>query len=78
MIAAKVHPQGETYSAETWHLYCKSRWLGADDVKLPNGKTITIPRSTADLDVADFGAYMDQVEAWANEHGAWLEDEVFT
>jgi hypothetical protein len=74
VMAEKLRPLDQTYSAEQWHLYAKSRWLGADDVKVPNGKVIVIPRSTADLDTAAFNDYMTAVEAWANEHGCYLED----
>ncbi len=77
VIAEKLQPKEQTYSPETWHLYLKNKFLGADDVKLPSGKVITIPRSTADLDVAEFGDYMDKVQAWANEHDCWLEDGAF-
>lgn len=73
-IAERVTPNGQRYSAETWHAWAKSRWLGCDDVKLPNGKTLVIPRSSADLDMAEFGEYMDQVEAWAAERDVWLAD----
>ena len=73
-MAEVIKPAGATYSAEQWHLYCRSRFLGADDVTLPNGKTLTIPHSTANLDVAEFGDYMTKVEALANERGAFLED----
>lgn len=77
VMAEKLQPQGQAYSADQWHLYCKSRWLGADDVKLPNGKVIVIPRSTADLDTSAFNDYMTAVEAWANERNCYLEDGVF-
>lgn len=73
-IADKLKPQGVSYSPEVWHNYCKSKFLGCDDVKLPNGKTLSLPRSSADLDVAEFTAYMEQVEAWASEHDVWLAD----
>lgn len=46
-------------------------------MRLPNRKIITIYRSTADLDKEEFAEYMTQVEAFANEHGAFLEDDVF-
>lgn len=62
------------YSAEQMHIYYKSRFLGCDDFALPNGKTMTIPRSTANLDVAEFSAYMDQVEADAALRGVFLAD----
>jgi len=69
MLAARVN-----YPADTLHLYYRSRFLGADDVTLPNGKTLTIPRSTADLDVAEFGEYFDRVQADAAERGVFLAD----
>lgn len=73
-IAEQVRPGGAAYSADQWHMYCKSRWLGCDDVALPNGKTLTIPRSTAGLDVGEFNDYMGRVEAWAGERDVWLEE----
>lgn len=62
------------YSAEQMHVYFKSKYLGCDDVQMPNGKTLTIPRSTAGLDVAEFGEYMDKVEADAAQRGVFLAD----
>jgi hypothetical protein len=73
-IAEQIKPGGKEYSADQWHTYAKSRWLGCDDVPLPNGKVLSIPRSTASLDVAEFGEYMEKVEAWAAERGVWLAD----
>lgn len=73
-IAEKMRPGGLSYSPETWHTYLKSRFLGCDELALPNGKTMTIPHSTAVLDVAEFGEYMEKVEAWAAERDVWLEE----
>ena len=72
-VAEKVKPGQMTYSADQWHQYFKSRFLGCDDVKLPNGKVLVMPRSSADLDVADFGDYMDKVQAWAAERDVYLD-----
>ena len=73
-IAEKVKPQGNVYSAETWHTYFKSAMLGCDEIVLPNKKTLLIPHSTAGLDVAEFNEFMERVEAWAAEHDVWLAD----
>lgn len=73
-IAERVRPQGAVYSAETWHTYFKSRFIGCDDVRLPNGKTIPMPRSSADLDIDQFGTYMTAVEAWASDRNVWLDE----
>lgn len=73
-IADGIRPGGQSYSADQWHVYCKSRWLGCYDVALPNGKTLTLPRSTAGLSVDEFNDYMGRVEAWAGERDVWLEE----
>lgn len=71
---AGIVVQGERYTAEVWHEYFKVRFIGAEDVRLPNGKVITRPLSTTDLDVIQFGEYMEQIEAWAAQHGLLLTD----
>lgn len=70
-MSDKLEP---TRSPETYHLYCKKRFLGAKDHDLPNGETLTIPNSTADLDTDEFNEYMEQVEALAAEHGVYLDE----
>lgn len=72
-IAQELKPQGQQYSSETWHKYFCQRFLGADEVKLPNEKTLIIPHGSSDLDTAEFNDFMTQVEVWAGEHGVYLE-----
>jgi hypothetical protein len=74
LVAESIKPGGVSYSAETWHTYMKSRFIGADEVRLPNGKVLTLPKSSAELDVAEFNDYMTQVESWAAERDVFLED----
>lgn len=74
LLSEKLKPDGATFTAEQFHLYYKSRFLGAHDVNLPNGKTILVVESSADLDTGAFSDYMTQVEADANERGVFLED----
>ena len=73
-ISEKLPVQTQTYSADQWHLYLRSKFLGCDDMKLPNGKIVTIPKSTADLDVPEFSEYYDKVSHWAAEHNVWLPE----
>ncbi len=73
-ISERLPVQGQTFSAEQWHQYAKSKWIGCDDMKLPNGKVIPMPKSSADLDTAAFNDYMTAVETWANEHGVYMDD----
>lgn len=73
-IAEKLKPQGQQYSAETWHTWAKMKFLGAEEIKLPNGKTFIKANSTAELDKGEFQDYVQQVEAWAAEHGVYLDE----
>lgn len=80
VIAERVRPVNQdtgevgVYSPDTWHLYFRQAYLGCDDIMLPNGQVLTIPRSTTDTDVAEFNDYLGQIEAWAAERDAYLPD----
>lgn len=73
-MADKLKPGGRIFSADTFHVWARSKWLGCTDHVLPNGRSLSIPKSTRDLDVAEFNEYMTEVEAWANDRGVFLED----
>jgi hypothetical protein len=66
--------QGVIFSSMAWHEYFKLKFLGADDIKLPNGKILVRGKSTADLDKPEFSEYMQRVEIWALEHGVFLDE----
>lgn len=74
MMASRLKPGGNLYTPEQYHIFAKLKFLGAVEHKLPNGSTMTIPNSSADLDVSEFTEFLTQVEAWAAEHNVWLED----
>jgi len=74
-ISEGIKPTGEAYGSETWHEYFKQRFLGADEVQLPNGKSFLRSHSTADLETAGFAEYLDKVQAWAAQRGVYLQDE---
>ena len=73
-LAERVKPGDVQYSAETWHCYFKLKLLGGDDVKLPNGKVIVVPKSSADLDKGEFHEYAEKVENFMNERGVYLDE----
>lgn len=73
-LAEKLRPNGQVFSAHSYHLYFKSKYLGCTEHKLPNGKTLLVPNSTAELDIAEFSEYLDRVEAFAAERDVYLED----
>jgi hypothetical protein len=73
-MSDKLRPDGKVYSPEQYHLYAKQRFLGCRDLELPGGKVLTIPNSSADLDIDEFNEFMQAVETMAAEHGVWLDE----
>lgn len=67
--------KGQRFATESWHEYFKGKFIGKEEVKLPNGDVFNRPISTTTLDVVQFGEYMTQIEAWAAGHGILLSDE---
>ena len=73
-LSDKLRPGGQVYSPTQYHLYYKQKFIGATDYPMPNGEVLTIPNSSAELDVAQFSEYMEQVEADAAERGVYLDE----
>jgi len=62
------------YTSNCWHVYFRQRYLGCEDIKLPNGMIVAMPNSTASLTNEEFGIYLDRIQAWCSEHGVVLPD----
>lgn len=76
LMADNIKPEGKQFSAKAWHLYFRERFLGCDDIELPNGQVKTVPRSTADLDKDDFAEYMRKVEEFGMARDVYLDEEI--
>lgn len=55
-------------------MYFKGRFLGMDELRLPNGKVFAQPKSSASLDRMEFAEYQQEVETWAAERGVYLPE----
>lgn len=73
-LAERLPVRGQHYSAENWHRYFKSKFLGCVEHRMPNGKTVIEINSSADLDVDEFNSFTTKVEAFAAERDIYLED----
>lgn len=74
-IAANVKAKDGLYHpAMWWKTMCKAEWLGFDEFQRPDGETIYVLKSTANLDVEELNEFMNQVEKYAAERGVWLSD----
>lgn len=65
---------GQQFSKKAFHIYYASKFLGCEDITLPNGIVVTQPVSTSDEDIPDFGDYLTKVEADCNERGVFLDE----
>lgn len=74
LLSEQLKPNGQSFSPESWHLYCKGRFMGMRDITLPSGQVVTVPLSSADLDTQEFHMYMTEVEVWCAENGIYLPD----
>ena len=74
LMADKITPAGASYTPETWHAWAKSRFLGCEEVRLPNGKTLQVPKSSADLSTEEFNTLMAEVEMFAQERGVYMDE----
>jgi MinD-like ATPase involved in chromosome partitioning or flagellar assembly len=61
------------HSADVWHHYAKSKWIGKEDVRLPNGSVITRVKSSAELTTDEFNKFMENVENFAAQWGVYLD-----
>lgn len=75
LIADKIRPEGVQYSAETWHIYFKQKFLGVIETRMPNGKTSLVQKTTTELDTGEFADYMMAVETWAQGRGVYMDEE---
>jgi len=73
-ISERLPVQGVVHTSEVWAEYFKIRFIGKDEMVLPNGKRVERAISTTTLDKVAFAEYMTRIEVWAAEHGILLAE----
>lgn len=74
-ISEQLRPQKVIYDADVWHEHMKTKFLIPKLMKLPNGKYKEIDRTTTELTKQEFSDFVEQVLAYATQHGLILSDE---
>lgn len=64
-ISDQAWVDGKRYTADTWHEFFARKFGVCDDVTLPGGEVISRRRSTTEMTVSEFTAYMTEVESHA-------------
>jgi hypothetical protein len=64
-IAESASVEGRQYPAEVWKEQIRRRFIGTEEIDLPDGTRIERGISTASLNVAEFSKLVEVVQAWA-------------
>jgi len=75
-ISEQIRPQGQVHDQDVWHAYFKTRYLPGRMLELPNGQVMEAEPTTTGLTKAQFSDYVEQVLAWAINHGLTQTDEM--
>ena len=75
-ISEQIRPQGQAHDQDVWHHYFKARFLPGRMIELPNGQVMESEPTTTGLTKAQFSDYVEQVLAWATNHGLQMTDEM--
>lgn len=68
-IAQQAWIAGRRYDAETWKEHYRRKFIGTEEIDLPDGTRIERGISTTTLDVAEFSTFMDKIQADAVDLG---------
>lgn len=64
-LADTVWVDGRKFDPETWHEYCKGKFIGYDVIAMPDGSEIRRPMSSTKLNTAEMTDYQNNIQAWA-------------
>jgi hypothetical protein len=63
VIADQAWVNGRQFSKEAWHEYYAEKFCPRKELTLPTGEIKSVRISTTDMKVAEFSAYIQQIEA---------------
>ncbi|HEZ0077305.1 TPA: hypothetical protein ACLBDC_000065 [Neisseria meningitidis] len=64
-LAENAWVDGRRFDSDTWHEYCKGRFLGYEVYRLSDGSEMKRPISTTTLDTVEMAEYQNNIQAWA-------------
>jgi hypothetical protein len=73
-IADNAWVDGERFSKEAWHEHLAEKFAPRTELRLPTGELKSVRKSTTEMKVAEFSAYITQIECYcATELGLDFE-----
>lgn len=65
VIAENAAVEGKFYDMETWKEHVRRKFIGTEEINLPDGSRLERGISTASLTVPEFTLLIERVQAWA-------------
>lgn len=66
-ISEQAWVNGRQFDQETWKEMARRKWIGVEEITLPDGTRTERGISTTTLTVDEFGQFMNQIELYAAE-----------
>lgn len=67
-VAANAWVQGRQYDLETWKEFFRQRFIGTEEITMPDNKRVERGLSTTTLNVHEFSDFMTKIEEYAQDH----------
>lgn len=64
-ISEQAWVEGRQFDKDAWHEYFARKYGVLDELTLPDGEIITRRKSTTQMSVGEFSAYLNDVQAYA-------------
>lgn len=64
-VAANAWVDGKQFDLDTWKEFFRRKFIGTEEIPMPDGSRIERGVSTTTLDVAAFSEFMTQIEEYA-------------
>lgn len=74
-VSENVEVNGKRFSPQSWKEWFRQRYIGAEEIELPDGRRIERGISTTTLNVGQMAEAITQFESYlASEHGYMAEE----
>lgn len=64
-VSDQAWVEGRQFDKDAWHEYFARKFGVCDELVLPDGEIITRRKSTTQMSVGEFSAYLEQIQAYA-------------
>lgn len=75
-VAESVRVSGQTFSSDAWKEMFRRKFIGTEEITLPDGQRIERGISTTALNVGQMTEAIDRFQAWLAQEFGYLPEEI--